>query len=70
MFIPFYRPEPRITWYKLPSLRASALWLLSTKTHLRLNEMREGIMVTGMEISGSGGIGEGRVKAILLKGDI
>ncbi|KAJ8061934.1 hypothetical protein OCU04_009719 [Sclerotinia nivalis] len=60
-FIPPYRPEPRSTWYKLPTLRPSALWVLGTKTYLSIDEMREGI-------GGSGGIKEGRVKEVLMEG--
>lgn len=65
-FIPLYRPEPRGTFFRLPSLRPSALWLLGERTYLRLDEMREGIKVTGTSVGGSGGVPEGRVKEDLI----
>jgi len=67
-FVPLYRPEPRSTFRLLPSLRPSALWLLGEKSYLNLDEMREGIKVTGNGIGGSGGIPEGRVKEVSIKG--
>jgi hypothetical protein len=65
-FIPLYRPEPRSTFYRLPSLRPSCLWVLGGGTFLRLDEIREGIKVCGAGVGGSGGVGEGCVKEILL----
>ncbi|KAF7924912.1 hypothetical protein EAE99_006389 [Botrytis elliptica] len=65
-FVPLYRPEPRSTFYRLPSLRPSVLWLVGEKTYLRLDEMREGIKVTGTGVGGSGGIPDGRVKEIVM----
>ncbi|KAL8673747.1 MAG: hypothetical protein Q9168_001854 [Polycauliona sp. 1 TL-2023] len=60
--IPFYRPEPRSTWYRLPELRPSVLFLTGGATDMRLDEIREGIRVTGTGVGGSGGLAEGRVK--------
>ncbi|KAM0123444.1 hypothetical protein ACHAO1_011294 [Botrytis cinerea] len=65
-FVPLYRPEPRSTFYRLPSLRPSCLWLVGDKTYLRLDEMREGIKVTGTDVGGSGGIPDGRVKEVVM----
>lgn len=65
-FVPLYRPEPRSTFYRLPSLRPSVLWLVGENTYLRLDEMREGIKVTGTGIGGSGGMVDGRVKEIVM----
>lgn len=65
-FVPLYRPEPRSTFYRLPSLRPSVLWLVGEKTYLRLDEMREGIKITGTGVGGSGGIPEGRVYEIVM----
>ncbi|KAF7946114.1 hypothetical protein EAE96_009119 [Botrytis aclada] len=64
-FVPLYRPEPRSTFYRFPSLRPSVLWLVGEKTYLRLDEMQEGIKVTGTDVGGSGGILDGRVKEIV-----
>jgi len=61
-FIPLYRPEPRSTFLRLPTLRPSVLFLLGKQTFLSLDEMREGIKMTGSGVGGSGGIPEGRVK--------
>jgi hypothetical protein len=66
-FVPLYRPEPRSTFYRLPSLRPSVLWMLGEKTYLRVDEIREGIKVTGTGVGGSGGIPEGRVKELVVK---
>lgn len=62
--IPFYRPEPRSTWYKLPELRPSVLYLTGGATEMRLDEIREGIKLTGTGVGGSGGFVEGRVREI------
>ncbi|KAI4131355.1 MAG: hypothetical protein LQ338_001240 [Usnochroma carphineum] len=59
---PFYRPEPRSTWYRLPELRPSVLFLTGGATEMRLDEIREGIKITGTGVGGSGGLKEGRVK--------
>ena len=58
----FYRPEPRSTWYRLPELLPSVLFLTGGATTLRLDEIREGIKITGTGVGGSGGLAEGRVK--------
>lgn len=65
-FIPMYRPEPRSTFYKLPSLRPSALWLLGQNSYLRMDEVRQGVQNCGIGIGGSGGIPAGRVKEVML----
>lgn len=59
---PFYRPEPRSTWYRLSELRPSVLFLTGGATEMRLDEIREGIKITGTGVGGSGGLVEGRVK--------
>ena len=61
-YLPLYRPEPRSTWYRLPELRPSVLFLTGGATELRLDEIREGIKITGTGVGGSGGLAEGRVK--------
>ncbi|KAK1146880.1 hypothetical protein N8T08_002206 [Aspergillus melleus] len=65
-FIPMYRPEPRSTFYKLPSLRPSALWLLGGNTYLRMDEIRQGVQICGTGVGGSGGISPGRVMEVIL----
>lgn len=58
----FYRPEPRSTWCRLPELRPSVLFLTGGATEMRLDEIREGIKLTGTGVGGSGGLVDGRVK--------
>ncbi|KJZ71657.1 hypothetical protein HIM_08969 [Hirsutella minnesotensis 3608] len=67
-FVPLYRPEPRSTFHRLPELRPSTLWPLGEKTYLSLDEMREGVKITGTGIGGSGGIPQGNVKEDMLRG--
>ncbi|KAF7596543.1 hypothetical protein BBP40_001417 [Aspergillus hancockii] len=63
-----YRPEGRSTFYRLPSLRPSALWMLGAETFLCLDEMREGIRICGGGTGGSGGVSQGKVKEVTLPG--
>lgn len=63
-FIPLYRPEPRSTYFRLAAVRPSVLWLMGGATELRLDEVREGIKVTGTGVGGSGGVADGRVKEV------
>lgn len=65
-FIPVYRPEPRSTFLKLPTLRPSVLWLLGAKSYMRIDEMREGIRTCGERVGGSGGAAMGKVKEITM----
>ncbi|MCJ1380724.1 hypothetical protein MMC17_003832 [Xylographa soralifera] len=65
--IPLYRPEARATFPKLPALRPSVLFLLGSKTEVNLDELREGVKVTGTGVGGSGGISEGMVKEFTLQ---
>ncbi|KAB8270075.1 alpha/beta-hydrolase [Aspergillus minisclerotigenes] len=68
-FIPMYRPEPRATFFRLPTLRPSVIWVLGERSYLRLDEIREGIKVCGHGIGGSGGDSQGKVKeAVIPKG--
>ncbi|KAJ5549322.1 hypothetical protein N7513_006556 [Penicillium frequentans] len=67
-FIPMYRPEPRSTFLRLPSLRPSCVWILGGSSYLRLDEIREGINVCGTGVGGSGGLPEGRVREVTLAG--
>ena len=67
-FIPLYRPEPRATFHRLAAVRPSVLFLIGGATELQVDELREGIKVTGTGIGGSGGIAEGRVKEVAFPG--
>ncbi|KAJ6024239.1 toxin biosynthesis protein-like protein [Penicillium herquei] len=67
-FIPMYRPEPTMTFLRLPSLRPSCLWVIGGSTYLKIDEMMEGIKVCGTGIGGSGGIPENKVKEIIIPG--
>lgn len=60
-FIPFYRPEPRSTWYRLPTLRPDALFLLAGKIFISVDELREGIKVAGTGVGGGGGAAQGKI---------
>ncbi|KAK2612510.1 hypothetical protein QQS21_001448 [Conoideocrella luteorostrata] len=66
-FVPLYRPEPRSTFYRLPCLRPSTLWVLGRKTFLSLEEMHEGIKSTGNGVGGSGGLSGGKVQEIIIQ---
>ncbi|KAK1144787.1 hypothetical protein N8T08_004798 [Aspergillus melleus] len=65
-FVPMYRPEPRSTFYKLPSLRPSVLWVLGEKSYMRIDENRQGIKTCGEGVGGSGGVAHGKVKEVIL----
>ena len=63
-FVPLYRPEPRSTFLRLAAVRPSVLWLMGGASNVRLDEIREGIKVTGTGVGGSGGVADGRVKEV------
>lgn len=67
--VPFYRPEPIITFNNLPYLRPSVLYIFGDQSYLSIPEARAAKMATtGTGISGSGGAKRGRVKEYVLKG--
>lgn len=67
--VPFYRPEPIITFNNLPYLRPSVLYIFGDESYLSTEEARADKMaVTGIGIGGSGGAKSGRVKEYLMKG--
>jgi hypothetical protein len=67
--LPLYRSEPPSTFYKLPTLRPSLLWVIGKRSYLSIDEMREGIKIAGTGLGGSGGMREGRVReAAIAKG--
>ena len=53
--LPVYKPEPALTWHKLPALRPSGLFLLGEYSYLPLDQVREGIKHCGQGVGGSGG---------------
>ncbi|RVX70369.1 hypothetical protein B0A52_05868 [Exophiala mesophila] len=67
---PFYRPEPARIFKSLPHLRPSALYLLATDSYVSGVDPtfdRLKIQSTGTGVGGSGGVEQGRVKAVELK---
>lgn len=67
-FIPLYRPEPRATYLRLAAVRPSVLFLIGERSEIEVDELREGVKVTGTGVGGSGGIPEGRVKEVTFPG--
>ena len=66
---PFYRPEPPTTFRNLPFLRPSVLYVFGGESNLSTPERRKMKMErTGIGIGGSGGVQDGRVKAVVLEG--
>jgi hypothetical protein len=62
---PFYRPEPISTFFKLPSLRPSVLYVLGGLSNLvPPGRHRDRTLNTGTGVGGSGGIAEGRVRDV------
>ena len=65
---PFYRPEPVITFYQLPNLRPSVLYIFGSLSRLSTPELREDkLAMTGVGVGGSGGTKEGRVKEVVIE---
>lgn len=67
-FIPLYRPEPGATFLRLAAVRPSVLFLVGGASELKVDELREGIKVTGTGVGGGGGMADGRVKEVTLPG--
>lgn len=66
---PFYRAEAASTFRAVPRLRPSALYIFGGSSEVSPPEFRKDKMeVTGVEVGGSGGVKEGRVKSVTLKG--
>ncbi len=67
--MPFYRPEPPLTFMQLPHLRPSTLYVFGEKSDMSSPALqREKLSMTGVGIGGNGGEKEGRVKSVTLKG--
>ncbi|KAF2813251.1 uncharacterized protein BDZ99DRAFT_252107 [Mytilinidion resinicola] len=65
---PFYRPEPIQTFYQLPHLRPSVLYVFGELSDLSTPEFRaDKLSMTGVGVGGSGGVKEGRVKEVLFE---
>jgi hypothetical protein len=65
---PFYRPEPIMTFYQLPHLRPSVLYIYGALSYISAPELRKDkLEVTGTGVGGSGGAKEGRVKAVVME---
>ena len=66
---PFYRPEPPNTLKKLPEVRPSVLWVFGETSAMSSPGARKlKIETTGAGVGGSGGVKEGRVNEVVLKG--
>jgi pimeloyl-ACP methyl ester carboxylesterase len=66
---PFYRPEPPNTLARLGELRPSALYIFGETSAMSFPEARqEKLEATGIGLGGSGGVKEGRVAGVVLKG--
>lgn len=66
---PFYRPELRSVYLKLPSLRPPTFYIMGGTSNLGSREFqREKVPETGIGVGGSGGEKEGKVGHVFLKG--
>ncbi|KAK2760827.1 hypothetical protein FQN54_002066 [Arachnomyces sp. PD_36] len=66
---PFYRPEPPMTFYRLPHLRPSVMYVFGDKSELSTPALRKDKMdFTGTGYGGSGGAVEGRVQSVCFEG--
>ena len=66
---PFYRPEPMMTFAKLPFVRPSVFYVFGDQSHLSVPLLRaDKLAHTGTGLGGSGGVTKGRVADVLFKG--
>jgi pimeloyl-ACP methyl ester carboxylesterase len=66
---PFVRPEGFEAFRRLPNLRPSVLYIFGHDSDLSTPERRKAMMdVTGIDVGGSGGERDGRVKEVVLEG--
>lgn len=66
---PFYRPEPPATLARMEHLRPSTFYIFGADSDMSSPEdQKQKLEVTGMGVGGSGGVPEGRVGSIALKG--
>lgn len=67
--LPFYRPEPGIIFARIDSLRPSALYIFGDDSYLSGPDAQKvKLELTGTGLGGSGGMKEGRVAGVSLKG--
>jgi pimeloyl-ACP methyl ester carboxylesterase len=67
--MPFYRPEPPLTFARLPWLRPSTLYVFGELSDMSSpSAQADKINNTGTAIGGSGGVKEGRVQSVTMKG--
>ncbi|KXS95132.1 hypothetical protein AC578_2884 [Pseudocercospora eumusae] len=66
---PFYRPEPLVTFTRLPNLRPSVLYIFGELSDLSAPLLRaDRLAQTGIGWGGSGGVGKDRVKEHVFEG--
>ncbi|KAI9819943.1 MAG: hypothetical protein M1827_006513 [Pycnora praestabilis] len=66
--LPFYRPEVIRTFHNLRFLRPSVLYVFGIESPMsNLENRRDKLEVTGVDVGGSGGAKEGRVEEVVLK---
>ena len=66
---PFYRPEPLMTFTKLPFVRPSVFYVFGDESDLSAPLLRaDKLAHTGSGTGGSGGVKKGRVADVLFKG--
>ncbi|KAI9783834.1 MAG: hypothetical protein M1839_003170 [Geoglossum umbratile] len=66
---PFYRPEPMQAFLNLPHIRPGVLYVFGELSYISSPENQDRRMeATGTGVGGSGGVKEGRVKKVVLKG--
>ena len=66
---PFYRPEPPNTLNRLPELRPSVLYVFGETSPMSSPEARKvKLDMTGTGVGGNGGVKDGLVKEVVLKG--
>lgn len=66
---PFYRPEVPKAYYRLPEVRPSVLYVFGELSYMSgPSFIKAKLETTGIGVGGSGGLKDGRVKGITLKG--
>ena len=67
--LPMYRPEPQNVFRRLPMVRPPVFYILGELSSLTpKHQQRDKVIVTGIGEGGSGGLAEGRVEDVTLKG--
>lgn len=64
----FIRPEPMLTFLRLPELRPSVFWVYGSRSPINVSPLRsEKMKVTGTGPGGSGGASLGKVQEVVLQ---